>query len=165
MRINLVLLLKFLIKFSFRKKEKSYTANFDIDCLVRYLYISTVALYCPPCDASCSVECPKGSSVTNTNCEYRLFKLPLCECCCKMPTPTPRPKPPPPPSPLPPPPSPPPPSPPPPPPSPPPPSPSPSPPPPPSCTGECPYEVEFPGSADQQTCRYVLADDNQIMAE
>ncbi|RZC78364.1 hypothetical protein C5167_002539 [Papaver somniferum] len=136
------------------------TAN-AIQCKSGEIFSSNIAVVCSPCGNSCEVACPHGSTVTSTNCVYRLLKLPLCECCCKMP---PKPPPPSPPSPPPPPPSPPPPS-----PSPPPPSPSPPPPstpPPPSCTEECPYEMELPDSPDQeQSCRYVLADANQIMME
>ncbi|RZC90583.1 hypothetical protein C5167_029717 [Papaver somniferum] len=115
---------------------------------------STVTPVCLTCIPQCALACPFGSSITSTNCRYQLFALPLCECCCKMPMPSPPPPSPSPPPPSPPPPSPPPPSPPPPSPSPPPPSP---PPPPPSCTQECPYEMEYSVSPDQQPCRYVLA--------
>ncbi|KAI3941772.1 hypothetical protein MKW92_023450, partial [Papaver armeniacum] len=140
---------------------------------VRYLHLKS-AVVCPPCINTCQAACPHGSAVTSTNCKYRLFKLPLCECCCKMP-----PKPPPP--------SPPPPQ---PPPSPPPPNPPPPlPPPPPHPTiapaaipvlhlppsahttsqlhEECPYEMEFTASPDRSNhARYVLARCyNQIMME
>ncbi|KAI3992625.1 hypothetical protein MKX01_007947 [Papaver californicum] len=125
-----------------------YTAN-AIQCKSGEKPVSTVTPVCLTCIPQCAIACPRGSSVSSTNCRYELFSLPLCECCCKMPTPSP-----PPPSP-----SPPPPSPPPSPPLPPPPSPSPPPPPPPppSCTQECPYEMEFQVSPDQQPCRYVLS--------
>ncbi|KAI3938787.1 hypothetical protein MKW98_011939 [Papaver atlanticum] len=145
-----------------------------IQCKSGEKYASTVTPVCLTCIPQCALVCPIGSSITSTNCHIQLFAFPVCECCCKMPTPSPPPPspsppppsppppspPPPSPSPPPPPPSPPPPSPSPPPPSPPPPSPSPpppSPPPPPSCTQECPYEMEYSVSPDQQPCRYVLA--------
>ncbi|KAI3837019.1 hypothetical protein MKW98_005352 [Papaver atlanticum] len=102
--------------FSMAVFMSSHTAN-AIQCKSGEIFASTIAVVFPPCGYSCQAACPHGSTVTGTNCEYRLFKLPLCECCCKMP---PKPKPPSPPPPSPPPPSP----------SPPPPSPPPSPPPP-----------------------------------
>ncbi|KAI3830688.1 hypothetical protein MKX03_005434 [Papaver bracteatum] len=147
----------------------SGTAN-AIQCKAGEKYASTVTPVCLTCIPQCALVCPTGSSISSTNCHIQLFAFPVCECCCKMPTPSPPPPSPsppppspPPPSPSPPPPSPPPPSP--PPPSPPPPSPSPPPPsppppspsPPPSCTQECPYEMEYSVSPDQQPCRYVLA--------
>ncbi|KAI3837020.1 hypothetical protein MKW98_005353 [Papaver atlanticum] len=121
----------------------SHTAIAAMKCKSGETFASTGTLVCLTCTPQCASACPKGSTVTKTNCvPIRLLNTPLCECCCKMPPPPPPPSPPPPsppppppspppPSPPPPPPSPPPPSPPPPPPSPPPPSPSPPPPPPP----------------------------------
>ncbi|RZC78365.1 hypothetical protein C5167_002538 [Papaver somniferum] len=158
----------------------SHTAIAAMKCKSGETFASTGTLVCLTCNPQCASACPKGSTVTKTNCvPIRFLDTPLCECCCKMPPPPPPPSPPPP-SPPPPPPSPPPPSPPPPPPSPPPPSPpppppspsppppsppppSPSPPPAPSCPQVCPSEFEFQSSPDQPPCTYKLASQIMIM--
>ncbi|KAI3994481.1 hypothetical protein MKX01_012738 [Papaver californicum] len=117
----------------------SHTVSDAIQCKSGEIFASCTAVVCPPCGLSCQAACPDGSTVTSTNCVYRLSKLPLCEYFCKMPPKPPPPSLPPPPSP---------------------------PPPPPSCTEECPYEIEYTVSPDQeQPCVYVLADDDQTMIE
>ncbi|KAI3997244.1 hypothetical protein MKX01_009088 [Papaver californicum] len=145
------MLLNFLLCFMVVMCFLSHTAA--MNCKSGETFASTGTLVCLTCNPQCKSACPKGSTVTKTNCvPIRFLDTPLCECCCKMPPPSP-----PPPSPSPPPPSPPPPS-----PSPPPP-PSPSPPPAPSCPEVCPSEFEFQMSPDQPPCTYKLASQIMIM--